>query len=350
MYFGLSKCQENDKMQTISIKNSTIYIGESYKNIESYLPDAQVVLVTDENVYSHYASFVNEFVHIVIPAGEVVKSWQTVEYIVGKLLDKKADRHTFLLGFGGGVITDIVGFVAAIYMRGIRFGFVATSLLAQVDASLGGKNGINFHSYKNMLGTFNSPDFVICDANLLKTLPTKELRSGFGEIIKHSLIQDIGLFRYLEKNTIELLNLNAEKMEYVIEKAIGVKAKIVQADWQEQGERKKLNFGHTLGHAVENNTSLTHGEAVAVGMFWAARWSVERGYLQEGKLLQIRDVLVNFGLPVRHNVADEILMEYIGKDKKKKGSSIDFVFLKELGEAEIIALPMQEIIKIVKEL
>lgn len=336
-------------MQTIRVKNSTIHIGESYENLKDYLPNAQIIVLTDENVYAYYSSFINTFQHIVIPAGETSKTGQTVTTIVAELLDKGADRHTFLLGFGGGVVTDITGFVASIFMRGIRFGFVATSLLAQVDASLGGKNGINFCGYKNILGTFNSPYFVICDANLLKTLPRKELRSGFGEIIKHALIQDASFLSYLSVNSVDLLNLNARKIADVIRRAIIIKAEIVQKDWRENDERKKLNFGHTLGHAIENNSTSIHGEAISAGMFWAAKWSMKKGYLQEKDVLQIKEILEKFQLPIVHSVAPDVLAAFIQKDKKKEGTSIDFVFLKAIGVAQVIRLPIQNLVEAIKE-
>lgn len=337
--------QQINEMHTISIENSTIYIGESYLSLTNYLPDEQVILITDENVYMHYASFISQFEHIVIPVGEVVKTWQTVEMIVKQLLEKGADRQSFLVGMGGGVVTDITGFVASIFMRGISFGFVATSLLAQVDASLGGKNGINFSGYKNMLGVFNSPEFVICDANLLKTLPEREVRSGFGEIIKHALIQNASLFSYLQKNVSELLNLDAEKIAYVVGQAIEVKSTIVQADWKEKGERKKLNFGHTVGHAIENNSELTHGEAVAVGMYRAAQWSMKKGYLTQKECEAIKHLIESYRLPATHHVTSDLLASFIQRDKKKRGTAIDFVFLECIGAARIVAIPIKEIVE-----
>ncbi len=321
-------------MQRISIKNSDIHIGESYKNLSEYLPkNRQIILITDQNLYAHYSEFISNYEHIIIGTGEEAKNWETVTKITHQLLEKNADRSTFLVGFGGGVVTDITGFVASIFMRGVEFGFVATSLLAQVDASLGGKNGINFQQYKNMLGVFNAPNFVICDAELLHTLPEREIRSGFGEIIKHALIKDERLFEYLQENCQKLLKLDKKAIEKVVWEAIHIKAKVVEQDWKEKGERKLLNFGHTVGHAIENNSTLTHGESVAAGMFWAANWSVTKGYLDGEQLPKIENLLKAFELPISHSVAAKTLAKFIEKDKKKQGTAIDFVFLRAIGEA-----------------
>lgn len=335
-------------MQKLFIENSNIYIGESYLNLDTYLPQSQVIIVTDKQVYSHYKSFISNYENIVIPMGESAKTWATVEFIINELLDKNADRNTFLVGMGGGLVTDITGFVASIFMRGIRFGFVASSLLAQVDASLGGKTGINFHNYKNMVGIFNSPDFVICDANLLKTLPKREIRSGFGEVIKHALIKDVRLFTYLEENATKLLTLDAKALEEIIGRAIKIKAEVVKKDWKEKGERKQLNFGHTLGHAIENNSQLAHGEAVAVGMYWAAEWSVEKGFLEEKELSRIKRLIEKFELPTTHGVSAGVCRKFMQKDKKKQGSTIDFVFLEQIGKAKVLSVAMEELLGALK--
>lgn len=234
-------------------------------------------------------------------------------------------------------------------MRGVRFGFVATTLLSQVDASLGGKNGINFQQYKNMIGIFNSPDFVICDAELLKTLSEKEIRSGFGEAIKHAFIKNADLFNFLAENTEKLLQLDKAAMEKVIWDAIQVKAQVVANDWREMGERKQLNFGHTFGHAIENNTDFAHGEAISVGMLFAAEWSVKKGFLIEENLKKIKKMLEDFGLPISHNVDIELIEKFIFKDKKKRGEAIDFVFLEEIGKAKVVGVSIEELLQEIKE-
>jgi len=322
-------------MKTIHIENqnSTIYIGESYKNIGKYLPKKKCFLVCDENIYQHYSTFIDQFQHIVIGCGESNKNWSSIELIVNKLLEMGADRNSFLLGMGGGLVCDISGFVASVFMRGLEFGFISTSLLSQVDASVGGKNGINFGKLKNMIGVFNPPNFVLCDPVLLKTLPKREVRSGFGEVIKHAFIKDASLFDYLKNNRNNLLNLNPDRLEDLIYRAVSIKTEVVNNDPFEKGERKKLNFGHTIGHAIENNSDLTHGEAVAVGMILASKLSQEICGLTELNVTEIQCLLKTYELPITHNVSAEIINEFLIKDKKKNQDSIDFILLRKIGEA-----------------
>lgn len=327
---------------------SIILVGESYQNIKKYLPnDKQVIFVTDEVVFSHYAPFISQFPHIIIGCGEHIKTLETVAYVASQLLDYEADRKTFLVGFGGGLVTDVTGFVASIFMRGVSFGFVATSLLAQVDASLGGKNGVNFHSYKNMLGIFRSPHFVICDSALLQTLPQAELRSGFGELLKHSFIKDVELYDFLRENTEQLLNLNTELLNHIIHRSIEIKKEVVTEDPLEIGVRKQLNFGHTLGHAIENNSNLKHGEAVAVGMVWAAKLSVAKGFMCAEEEVQIEQLIAKYQLPTSFDISKELLKSFILKDKKKSKNEIDFVFLETIGKPRIETLSFEELFNLI---
>nr|WP_320119865.1 3-dehydroquinate synthase [uncultured Marinifilum sp.] len=324
-------------MKSIHIKNqnSTILIGESYKNISNYLPEKKCFLICDENIYRNYSDFIEQFDYIVMGCGESIKTWSSVEMIIEKLLDFGADRNSFLIGMGGGLVSDVTGFVASIFMRGLEFGFISTSLLSQVDASVGGKNGVNFGKLKNMIGIFNPPQFVICDPILLKTLPKREVRSGFGEIIKHAFIKDEDLFLFLKKNKKDLLNLDINLMEDLIYKAVSIKTNVVENDPLEKGERKKLNFGHTIGHAIENNSDLTHGEAVSVGMVLASKLSEDISGLPKTDSDAIKSLLENFELPVTTDVSSEIINEYLVKDKKKNRSSIDFILLNKIGDASI---------------
>ncbi|RUT79975.1 3-dehydroquinate synthase [Ancylomarina longa] len=332
-------------MKTIHIENqnSTIYIGESYKNIGKYLPKKKCFLICDENIYQYYSDFINKFEHVVIGCGEINKTWSSAQLIIEKLLEMGADRNSFLLGMGGGLVCDISGFVASIYMRGLEFGFISTSLLSQVDASVGGKNGINFGKLKNMIGVFNSPKFVICDPVLLQTLPKRELRSGFGEIIKHAFIKDESLFHFLKENKNVLLNLDSDCIEDLIYRAVFIKTEVVRQDPLEKGERKKLNFGHTIGHAIENNSDLTHGEAVAVGMIIASKLSHEICGLSELDAFKIQSLLKAYELPVTHQVSAKVINEFLIKDKKKNRDTIDFILLRKIGEACIQSIPIEDL-------
>ncbi|PKQ61205.1 3-dehydroquinate synthase [Labilibaculum filiforme] len=332
-------------MKTIHIEkqNSSIYVGESYLNLSKYLPEKKCFLICDENIYKHYSDFVKQFDYIVMGCGEGNKNWLTVEKIIEQLLDRGADRNSFLLGMGGGLVSDVTGFVASIFMRGLEFGFISTSLLSQVDASVGGKNGINFGKLKNMIGRFNPPRFVICDPVLLQSLPKREVRSGFGEVIKHAFIKDENLYYFLKENREALLNLDPNLMEDLVYRAVSIKTEVVEGDPLEKGERKKLNFGHTIGHAIENNSDLTHGEAISVGMNLACRISQDLCELSEDNTKKVNNLLNDFGLPLQHDVSAETINQYLIKDKKKNRSTIDFILLKKIGEATIVTIPIEEL-------
>lgn len=324
-------------MRSIHIKNqnSNIYIGETYKNVDKYLPEKKIFIICDKNIYKYYGDFIDKYQHIIISCGEEHKTWDTVNFICEQLISFGADRNSFILGVGGGLVSDISGFVASIYMRGLDFAFISTSLLSQVDASVGGKNGINFGKLKNMLGVFNPPKFVICDTEMLKTLPKRELSSGFGEIIKHALITESDLMDFLINNKNDLLNLNEDLIEELVFKALSIKIQVVENDPLEKGERKKLNFGHTIGHAIENNSDLTHGEAVSVGIVLASLLSQKILNLSNTDINKILQLLKDFDLPTSHTIDAQIVNNFLAMDKKKNKDKIDFILLERIGKSTI---------------
>ncbi|MEA3445775.1 MAG: 3-dehydroquinate synthase [Bacteroidota bacterium] len=322
---------------------SQILIGEKIGNLNKYLPAGKVIVITDANLMKHYSSLFTDFITIVIRPGEINKNLSTIESIYEKLMKLDADRSTFILGFGGGIVCDISGYVASTYMRGMNFGFVSTSLLSQVDASTGGKNGVNFRNYKNMIGTFNQPQFVICDHSLLNTLPEKEIRSGFGEIIKHCLIADEEMFSFLENNIKSALSLKPEIIEKLVLSSIKIKAGIVNIDETEKGERRKLNFGHTLGHAIESVSGLTHGEAISIGMVSAARLSNYYKLISEEKTERIEKLITAYGLPASTNINFNIIFDRLIKDKKCDNNSIHFILLDDIGKATIKIIKLEEL-------
>ena len=333
-------------MQTIEIKGnktSKILIGEKLENLENYLPGKNVVIVTDENVDKLYSHKFPDFPKIVLGTGEKIKNLSTVEKIIGHLIDLGIDRNGFLVGIGGGIVCDITGFAASVFMRGIDFGFVSTTLLSQVDASVGGKNGVNFDSYKNIVGNFNQPSFVICDGNMLKTLPLKEIKCGMGEVVKHALIADKTMFEMIENNYDKALSLDDEVINELVYRSVQIKSGIVNKDEKEKGERKKLNFGHTLAHAIEKHSTVSHGEAVATGMLFASKVSNHYGLINNNDLSRIENLLNKLQLPVKTDVPVESLKEAIQKDKKKNDKNIDFVLLKNIGEAEIKKVSINEV-------
>ncbi|KAB2871053.1 MAG: 3-dehydroquinate synthase, partial [Bacteroidales bacterium] len=250
---------------------------------------------------------------------------------------------SFVVGIGGGVVCDIAGFVASTYMRGVEFGFVATSLLAQVDASVGGKNGVDLDGYKNIVGTFNQPKFVICETSMLKTLPAVELSNGFAEMVKHCLIADAADFAFMENNIEKLMQCDVEVITPLLAKSVRIKASVVTADEHEKGDRKKLNLGHTWGHAVERISGLPHGQSVSIGLEFAARLSTEKGLLEKRDYMRLMNLLRELQLPICTSINPLRIFEALTKDKKKVDNSVDFILMKGIGNVVIERLELNEI-------
>lgn len=330
--------------------DSTLLIGEKLRNLKKYIPVDKTVVITDANVRYYYQNDFPCHEIIEIPTGETSKNLQTIQTIYGKLIEFEANRSSFLVGIGGGIVCDIAGFVASTYMRGVRFGFVASTLLAQVDASIGGKNGVNFGGYKNMVGTFGQPEFVICDMALLKTLPEKEIRCGLAEIGKHAAIGKADLFFYLEKHYQKALELDSTVIEKLVYDSVRLKSSIVNRDEKEKGERKKLNFGHTFGHAIEKTTGVTHGEAISVGMVAASRLSVKKGYLASEDAERIEKLLRKLKLPTSYQPDGEKVIDALKRDKKRQGGGVNFVLLRGLGNAVVEEVSLKELEMLVKRL
>ena len=334
-------------MKTIRIegqeKVSNILIGEKLQNLSLYLPKNKIVIISDFIVSKYYKKYFSKYQVIEIGIGEKIKTLETVAAIYEKLMAYEVDRSTFICGIGGGIVCDIAGFVASTYMRGLSFGFVSTTLLSQVDASVGGKNGVNFHGFKNMIGTFSQPEFVICDSAMLSTLNEKVFISGFAEVIKAAIIKDFQLFEFLEQNFSKALKNDETVMNKIIYNSLIVKSEIVRLDEKEKGERIKLNLGHTLAHAIEKKTGMLHGEAVSIGIVVAIKISQILGTLsaQEGK--RIIKLLNNFKLPVDIKIIDAEIIEFVRNDKKRVAENINFVILSKIGNAEIKKLSMKKL-------
>ena len=342
-------------MRTLEIKGMTgtskILVGEQLKNLEDYIPAGKFVIITDENVSRLYRKDFPDCEIIEIGIGEKVKNLDTVKYIYKQLMEFETDRSVFLIGVGGGIVCDIAGFVASTYMRGLRFGFVSSTLLAQVDASVGGKNGVNFHGYKNMIGCFNQPEFVICDMNLLKTLPRREVLCGFGEIAKHAFIASTDMCDYIEQNYKRALDLDDDVISRLVYDSVAIKSSIVNRDETEKGERRKLNFGHTFGHAIEKTTDeLLHGEAISVGMVVATNLSARKGLLSTQDTKRAEALLARLELPIFLDTDREKMMDAIKKDKKRMGDDIDFVLLDGIGKAILEKISIKELEEVVFDL
>ena len=325
------------------IGKSVVLIGERLENLNNYLPVKTPIIITDANVKRHWGNLFPPGFVITIGTGEEIKTLDTVYGIYDRLLELGVDRTSFIVGIGGGIVCDIAGYVASTFLRGVRFGFVSSTLLSQVDASVGGKNGVNFGGYKNIVGVFRQPEFVICDRHLLHTLPAGEFRSGFAEIVKHGAIADDQLFDYLEKNWMRALEHEPDVIEKIVYDSVIIKSGIVNRDATEQGERRKLNFGHTIGHAIEKVLQVPHGEAVSAGMVLAAKLSEIRGSLKPEDTRRLSGLLDKFSLPVKLDFDRQQVIEALGKDKKREGQSVKFVLLEKIGQAIVNEVAIQDL-------
>jgi 3-dehydroquinate synthase len=311
------------------------YLNSNYSQLLQLAPPSQVVVVTDEQVHRIYAHLLREYRILIVPAGEEGKSLQVVGQLATKLAAFEADRKTKLIGIGGGMVTDITGFLAGIYMRGIAFGFVPTTLLGMVDAAIGGKNGVNLGLYKNMLGLVRQPSFILFDSSFLETLPQQEWSNGFAEIIKYACIMDAPLFEELLAKTSYDYRVGSQLLNSLIARCVAHKNEVVLEDEQEMNRRKTLNFGHTAGHAFETMYRLPHGYAVGLGMLVAFIASEKKFGLNPNLRQQLKYLLNKFGLPTQLRIDVSKVMEVLIHDKKRNADQIDFILLKEIGQVVI---------------
>lgn len=339
-------------MKKIVLKFSSsateLYSGASFGQLKKLADPKRSVLLTDENVYkSHQARF-KGWNSIILKPGEEFKVQSTADAVVEKLIDIEADRQTILVGVGGGVITDLTGYVASVYMRGIRFGFVPTTVLGLVDASIGGKNGIDVGPYKNMIGTIRQPAFILQDTRLLSTLPRAEWINGFAEIIKHACIKDAALFRELEKRTLDDYRDSPALTVRLIQRNALIKARVVQRDEWEKDERRLLNFGHTLGHALETQYELMHGQAIAIGMTYACQLSEKLcGFSQTER---VTGLLQRYKLPTYADFDPQKVFHVLKMDKKRERKVMNYVLLEKTGKAVVKAVPLKQLEKIIQNL
>ncbi|MBR2961850.1 MAG: 3-dehydroquinate synthase [Alistipes sp.] len=325
--------------------HSAIYIGDAIEQLSRLIgSDKRVIAITDENVAKYHAALVEQFEHIVVPAGEAAKSLACAEQLYVELIERQADRSTLLLAIGGGVVTDLTGFVAATYMRGLHFGFVPTTLLAMVDAAIGGKNGVNLNRYKNMVGTFRQPDFVVCDVSMLQTLSDRDFRSGLAEVIKAAVIADSQLFEKLEHSTFEQLRCDAELLQSCVEAAMRVKVEVVRADEFESGLRRVLNLGHTVAHAIEQQTSdYTHGEAVAIGMAEMCRVALRHSLIMEQDALKIVALIEHLGFNTAMPVSMDDALRVMLADKKREGDTLHLILPTSISGVKDVKVACKEL-------
>ncbi len=330
-------------------RKSTVLVGERLQQLARYLPAGRTVIITDENILRLHRKEFPDLPVLSIGTGEGIKTLDTVRGLYASLVALEADRSTFLVGVGGGIVCDVTGFTAATFMRGLRFGFVATTLLAQVDASVGGKNGVNLEGYKNLVGSFSQPEFVLCDMQLLRTLPGSEVVNGMAEVAKHAVIADAAMFAFIETHAEQAIALDPAVIERLVRDSVRIKAAVVGRDERETGERRTLNFGHTFGHALEKAGRFSHGEAVSVGMALATAISVRRGRLAAAARDRILRLLKQLQLPCAASIDLHRLEDAIRKDKKRAGDTIHYVLLDDIGKAVVEEIGIDELMRLASD-
>ena len=339
-----------DRAYPIAIGDSLL---SSMETLDQYIKGERVVIVTNTVVAPLYLAGLEDRLRalgkqvssIVLPDGEEYKTWASLMLVFDALLEAKCDRKTTLLALGGGVIGDMTGFAASAYMRGVPFVQIPTTLLAQVDSSVGGKTGINHPLGKNMIGAFYQPQAVIADTATLTTLPDRELSAGLAEVIKHGAIIDAPFFNWIEANIVQLRNKDPEALAYAILRSCEIKSDVVRQDEREGGLRAILNFGHTFGHAIESGLGYgkwLHGEAVGCGMVMAADLSCRMGYIDYVSKVRIQNLVEAAGLPSQApDLGEDRWLELMEVDKKNEGGQIKFILLKPLGAPLITTVPKE---------
>lgn len=353
-----------------------IHIGEKlHENLNAYIPhelniaNHTVFIITDENVDKHHTQKYQQAISglgavqvhkYVLPAGEATKCFSNVENLCNWMLENNVKRQSIVFTIGGGVVGDIGAFAASIVMRGVSFIQVPTTLLSQVDSSVGGKTGINTSHGKNLIGSFYQPKAVLCDISTLETLPQREMLAGYAEVVKYGLIDDMEFFDWLCNNGEQVCGKNVDKLRYAIKKSCRSKADLVAQDEREIGARALLNLGHTFGHALESvcgyDGTLLHGEAVAIGMVLAFQLSEDLGYCEDGCAVKIQEHLKKVGLPTTAKeiatlqTTPEELYELMRGDKKATAKAINFIMAKGIGQSYITSeVSKDAVIRTLKE-
>lgn len=337
---------EGKPCYNIRVESSFSSLAESLQEDLDNL-QRKVCIVTDSHVAALYLDEIasicgdlfTKVISFVFPAGEASKNMDTVQKLYLSLIENHFDRGDLLIALGGGVVGDLTGFVAATYLRGIDFLQIPTTLLAQVDSSIGGKTGVDFQQYKNMVGAFHMPRMVYMNTATLNTLPAEQFSSGMAEIIKHGLIRDEAYYRWISDHREGICGLDPELLEEMIYRSCQIKGSVVEEDPKEKGVRAHLNFGHTVGHAVEklSDFRLSHGYSVALGMKAAAYLSKKLGYLSGEDISEMLSVFASFGLPVSLPLEEDSreILQATKSDKKMAGKQIKFIILTAVGTAQI---------------
>lgn len=353
-------------MESIQVKlknNSyTINIGENIlEKASNQLSNREKwLIVTDNNVDRLYGKQLEKklagynIFKYVVPPGEESKTPQVVIEVLNELLKYQFTRQDKIIALGGGVIGDLAGFCASTYMRGISFVQIPTTLLAQVDSSVGGKTAVNLPKAKNIMGAFHQPQLVIADTSVLKTLPRREIISGLGEVIKYGIIEDYDFFTYIHQHMNRVLDLDQNLLPYIVKSCCEIKANIVGQDEKEKGLRKNLNFGHTFGHAIETITKYkqyTHGEAVIIGMYYEAKIAEKMGLIDKEYTKEIGLCLNNTGVSLGVELfSKKELVKIMARDKKNKDNKISFILPVGKGRVQEFFISEKELLKIISEI
>lgn len=319
------------------------YFDISDTDLRKLAPAKTSIIITDENVARLYAALWPDYRVLTFPAGEDFKTANTLESLAEGLLRHGANRQTMLVGIGGGVVTDLVGYLAASFMRGLKCAFLPTTVLAQVDAAIGGKNGVNVGLHKNMLGTVRQPEFIAINAHFLQTLPETEWVNGFAEIIKYGIIADAEILDILDASSLDYFQRNQNEFTQLITRCVSIKNRVVALDELDTDERRYLNFGHTVGHALETLYKLPHGHAIGLGMRVAVRLSEVHEALHFEVAERLLKTLKKYDLPTNINFEEDRLMQLLLMDKKRSESGINFVLIKDIGKALCKVLSADEI-------
>jgi 3-dehydroquinate synthase len=331
--------------ETISFSTSKVqYLNNTpFSKLKQIASPEHTILLVDSKVLELQRDMFAGYRTISIAGGEEHKTLQQIEAITQQLITHQVHRKSILVGIGGGIVTDIVGFIGSIYMRGIIYGFVPTTLLGMIDAAIGGKNGVNMGLHKNMLGTIKQPQFIAFDTQFLKTLPNEEWSNGYAEVIKYACLFDEPLFHELKQHSVAYYQQNEEGLQQLITRCVNWKNKIVASDEQETGERKLLNFGHTAGHALEKLYNLPHGYAVGLGMLVACRLSEQVTGLDNQVTQQLTSLLTQYHLPVKLQINVAEVMKVLVMDKKRQQNTIDYVLMTHIGNCKIAPLSFSTI-------
>lgn len=334
---------ESNKYQYESQSQTQLFFGGTSQFIHEFESSKCSIFLVDENFYRLNINLFDNKNIVKISSGESGKNWESFKTVLQDLLVLEVDVNASLVGVGGGVILDLTGFIASVYKRGVKHAFIPTTLLAMVDAAHGGKNGINMGALKNMVGTIKQPDKIWICPDWLKTLPEREWKQGFAEIIKHALIRDVELVEWLETKTINDVSSDSSLWLELIRRNTEIKMALIDADVLDQGARRLLNFGHTIGHAIENTYQLSHGDAISIGMFIEAKLAVMMDLLEDGIPQRIEHLLKRYDLPFQMEIDPNLCWQNLLQDKKRSTEHLSWILPSPIGSATLLRMPLEKL-------